>query len=310
MTSSDLLNKGGKLIAMVSVVLLAACAGRMDTASEPSIPILDAAPLSLEDFHLFDLGVTDINADGMLDFFTTNHSARQSFMLADGKMTFGPNKLEEWGLSQSAQFPGLEDAAKAPPLTAPGVYIYWQESRLILQAYKIQETARVSGVATFLTPIVIDNGGEFDISVEKKPIKEGVERNLVSFSLVGDGKLIIEPQPFPRVGSPVSFSLEETTALEGVFVGVERVSPDSPEFSLGLKDRHGLAWADFNRDERPDLLSVRGGNLGLTSVLSEESVSDELFLSQGDVFRRVSVSEKGFEKRDCASASGRPGGCG
>jgi hypothetical protein len=113
--------------------------------------------------------------------------------------------------------------------------------------------------------------------------------------------LIIEPRPFPRVGSPVSFSLDETTALRDVFVGAERISPDTFDFSLVLKDRHGLAWADFNGDERPDLLSVRGANLGLTSVLSEESVADELFLNQRDAFQRAPIRELGFEKRGCAA---------
>lgn len=142
------------------------------------------------------LGVTDINSDGALDIVTANHSARQSFMLGDGEGMFGPNKLEEWGLSQSAQFPGLEDTATAPTLAAPGLYIYWQESRLILRAYNIPETAQVNGVATFLTPIEIDNRDGFDISLAKKPSADGIERNLVSFSLVGDGKLI---SPCPAI---------------------------------------------------------------------------------------------------------------
>ena len=46
----------------------------------------------------------EVNSDGILNLFTANHSSRQSFMLADGKTMFGPNKLEKWGLSQDELF--------------------------------------------------------------------------------------------------------------------------------------------------------------------------------------------------------------
>ena len=81
-------------------------------------------------YRIFDLGVVDVNYDGNLDIFTSNHNHGQYLLLGDGKGSFSDNVSSDWGLDQDRDFPGLEYAGTQPEIDRPGLYIYWLEKSI------------------------------------------------------------------------------------------------------------------------------------------------------------------------------------
>jgi hypothetical protein len=113
----------GKHLAMVALAA-AALAGAYLAASEfqvsdtrtlwPSRNAFVELPLPLATTQeLMDIGVTDVNDDGHIDIFTSNHNSRQSLWIADGKGGYR-DMLSAWGLDQNLDFPGLEITPRQP----------------------------------------------------------------------------------------------------------------------------------------------------------------------------------------------------
>ncbi|RME42186.1 MAG: CRTAC1 family protein [Chloroflexi bacterium] len=290
----------GALAALMLASSTLASRGAQPQKLSPTIH-LEPEPLPLDTFRIFDLGVADFNDDGYLDIFTSNHSARQSFLPGDGAGTFGPNRLLDWGLSQSPIFPGLEDTGRPPQMMRSGLYIYWQGSRLYLRTKGGDAATAWEGALTFLTPIEWESDDVFAVSVQEVVLSEDARGARLYFRADGGGTLTVEPQPAPRVGSPITVTLASTVSLSTVFVGSERVPPPGRQFVLALKDRHGLVWGDFDGDARTDLFISRGANLGLTDFLTEAFMSDELFLGRAEGFARADASAWGFAKKACAA---------
>ncbi|HEY80022.1 MAG TPA: CRTAC1 family protein [Caldilineae bacterium] len=262
-------------------------------------PAFQPAPLPIERFHLFDVGVTDLNGDGALDIFSVNHSARQSFLLGDGQGGWQAWPLESTGLSQSTTFPGLEDSDRAPAWREPGLYIYWNASRLILHSHRIQGTP-VQGEVLFFTPIATEARGDFGTWTLEESQQGAHSVKRIRFSAAGDGDLILTPQPYPRVGSPVQIRLAEESMIERTFVGIQGQRPSQADFLLDLKDRHGLAWHPLT-GARASVLIAGGANLGLTDILEPARRAYELFRWEGERYHRDDAASLGLHKGDCAA---------
>jgi len=276
-----------------------ACAQYAGDAPAATFPSMREQSLALDAYHLFDIGVTDINADGFLDVFTVNHSARQSFLLGDGSGGFGVNQLAPLGLSQASAFPGLEDAADGPVFSDPGLYIFWRSSQLALHAHHLPPGQKISGLVTFYTPVDVQHDDNFLVEQSSVSVTPDVERVMLTFAATGDGELVVTPQPFPRVGSPILFKLDDDVPLKRAFVGSLAISPPDPFFTLMLRDRHGLAWNDFDEDGRSDLFIAGGAVRGLSGVMDLATRPYELFYQRGEAFQRVSTPKMGFYKGAC-----------
>jgi hypothetical protein len=280
-------------------LLLAACTPSPRSRDAPDFPHMQARPLAIDSFHLFDIGVTDINGDGALDIFTANHSARQSFLPGDGQGAFGPDHLATWGLWQSQMFPGLEDSDKTPSFTQPGLYIFWRESRLIIHSWRIEDGATLLGRIDFYTPIEIDAADGFVYEEMRTSLDEKKTLTTLNFRIVSDGELIITPLPRPRVGSPIAFTFDDSVPLNQIHVGQQAVSPKRSAFVINLQDRHGLAWHNILGDDRPDLLIAGGANLGLTNIPGASRRVYEFFQQTPPTFQHLDAAAMGLDKREC-----------
>ena len=261
-------------------------------------PPFEPRPLPIETFHLFDIGVTDWNQDNVLDLFTANHSARQSFLLGDGRGGWKTWPLEASGLSQSPTFPGLEDSDHAPEFTSPGLYIFWHDSRLILHSHQLTSNP-VQGQLIFFTPLTLESRGDFG-TWATRPTGAGAAGTQVRFQARGEGQLILTPQPYPRVGSPVRLELADAAMTRRTFIGQKRISPPEPRVLLDLKDRHGLVWLSGG-EGNTRLFITGGGNLGLTDVLPPDRRAYEYFQMDGSEFRRLDGAQWGLDKGACAA---------
>ena len=307
----------GKRVA-VAVLAAAALTGTYIAASEflvsdtrtlwPSRNAFVELPLPLATTQeLMDIGVADVNGDDHIDVFTSNHNSRQSLWIADGKGGYR-DMLSAWGLDQNLDFPGLEITPRQPEVAAPGLYLYWKgrntdaQFTLVIRTHRIKELGRLEGTLRTYSSIHRYEGAAF--AVERPVPAAGpdgaIPENVMKFSTEADGTLEVE---IGSPGLPLNIHLGGSIPLTSVFVGEQRVSPRSQDFSFTFQDRHGMAWFDYNNDGRLDVFVTRGavgGTLRKLPPSVQRIVHDELLESQaGDRYRDVSAAA-GLEKRGCS----------
>ncbi len=251
---------------------------------------------------LMDIGVVDADGDDVLDVFTTNHNYRQDLLLGNGKGGYR-DVLSEWGLDQSLAFPGLEMNVEEPDASSAGLYMYWKgRTTLLIRAVRIREVAPVKGTLRTYTRIKSYKGNGIVVDALTAPPRVGntMPETTMAFSADADGAIGLEIE---APGTPIGVELDAAFPLSAVHVGRHKISPRSNHFELTLRDRHGMAWADYNGDGRMDIFISRGA-LGGTLLTMPESVmketQDELVVSDGPGRYRDIVREVGIEKRGCS----------
>jgi hypothetical protein len=248
--------------------------------------------------RLFDIGVVDANGDGWLDIFTSNHHFRQSLLLADGKGGYR-DVVDEWKLDQDSHFPLAELAFLAPKPDQPGVYVYWYGTNLIVKAHQLAQTGPWRGSMSIYSGVKITGHENFDAEVHES--REGdVVRARADFTPKADGMLVLTPT---SQGLPLDFRFEGGVRPEQIFVGLGKVPPKATDFSLVMRDRHGMAWADFNADGVLDVFINRGalgGTLRAFPAQVTAAVRDELLLSEGPGRFVDAAAKLGIEKQGCS----------
>lgn len=254
--------------------------------------------LDLKNYDLFDLGVADINEDGRLDVFTTNHSARQSILLNQAQDQQGQGQLVEsltaLGLDQDKQFPGLEDTLQRPEFSQPGLYIYRYDRELYLHPYEL--TQPVSGQLSLSWPIEIGTQTEVETTVETITLPAGGVKTKVDFTIYPGGLLSLNGQD-DIVELAHTLSIDPAFPTSQIFVGLDRLQPQSNELTLLWRDRHSLSWSDLNRDQKLDVFIGRGGVKGQLAKVPER-ITDEMMLTVGSQYNNA-VDQFGFEKKGC-----------
>jgi hypothetical protein len=246
-------------------------------------------PFADRSFTLDDLGVVDYEGDGDLDVFTTNHLSTQLLMANDGTGSF-EDRLTAAGLNQSPEFPGWEDDPNAPNLGAPGLYIY-RQGGVVLRLVGAERA--VSGQIQFLAPVTVAEATGAQVTVTRDTAQQP-PRNVARFSMAGDSTLRLTPQ---SSGLPLAVSIDPPHPPADVFVGRRKITPSSPQFTLYQRDRHGMAWADYNRDGRIDAFVTRGGVSGNIQRY-RGVIHDELLLGDGSGFRDA-IAGTGITKGTC-----------
>jgi hypothetical protein len=279
----------GRFVASALLASLALAGLGVWTVVPPRITTgarFSASPLPMESYRLFDLGATDVDADGRLDLFTLNHSARQSLLLADGRGGF----IESFtgrGLDQDPSVPGLEESNEAPRPDAPGLYVYRRRKRLVLRLHDPSERLALRGTVRAPVPLAIRRAQGLEASDDD-------EGRLVRFAGVGSGRLVLESFV---ASAPHTFEIDPSLPREAIHLGREARHPPDHRFVLQWQDRHGMAWADIDGDGRRDVFIARGGRSG-TLAVDDSSVRDEFFRQEPGRFVDVTAAA-GFVKAGC-----------
>ena len=212
-------------------------------------------------YHLFDLGVADINQDNLLDVYTVNHSVRQSILINNSNGEF-TDQLIPLGLSHKTQLPGAEAFDDKPNTKAPGIYVYWHKAQLIIQVIQAQKLQDINAsIALVKLPKSVKINTKGKLKVETKNDEELSNQQLVAIKGQGKGNGKITISSLDFFFAP-SLHFHENFPLEQIFVGAQEVHPPVHQFALPTRDRHGMAWADYNGDGQTDVFIIRGGGGG------------------------------------------------
>ena len=288
--------------------MVLALAGTPGLAASPArattgVSAFETRELGIATRLLFDLGVADFDGDDDLDVFTVNHNDRQSLLANQGDGSF-LDRLSAVDLDQSPQFPGFE--VPAPPSAAgQGIYLYRTPGndaaegalRVLVRADPGEE---MNGRVEFLFPVEVnrDDGADVSIDVDRSRTPP---RHIARFTTHGDALIELEPE---QMAAPVAVQIDDATPLSAIRVGRLGVAPTAHRFILYLRDRHGMAWGDYNRDGRMDVFIARGG---LKRRVGEFAglIFDELMLGDGSGFRDAIASSR-IVKGDCRAREASP----
>ncbi|MCB8971705.1 MAG: CRTAC1 family protein [Thermoleophilales bacterium] len=253
-----------------------------------------AAPeFDLPGHHLLDVGAADVDGDGRLDLFTTNHKFSSALLLNEGGGHFSDG-LASLGLSPSRGFPGLE-RMKAPDMSADGAYLFVRSpsgkgARSYVQIRTVGTAAR--GRLTFGSEKV-DVQRRVGADVDESRSDAG--QPVVTFDARAGAVIDIALR---HVDLPIAVNFDEPDPAD-VFVGSDAVAATERSFLLTLRDRHGLAFADLGGDRGTDLFAASGGlGGGIKLPGYRGQVQDELLVGRGNSFSDESA-DSGLEKGDC-----------
>lgn len=251
-------------------------------------------PLLADVYRIFDLGVVDANSDGNLDMFTSNHNHGQLLLLGDGNSNFSDNVTAKWNLDQDRDFPGLEYAGKEPSTDEPGLHVYWKERNLVIKNY--QNNYPVKGTVEFFAPVNVKQTKNFQTDITEKTIDTGAEASAIEFSSQQETG-IFEFRP-GNVSLPISFKFDSQLPLDRIYIGNLKLHPQSHEFSFYLRDRHGMAWIDYDDSGKKDVFIVRGGLKGRLNAIPQQ-FDDELLVEGEDGLYREAIAKAEIAKDGC-----------
>ena len=263
-------------------------------------------PLPMTEIHrFFDIGVVDANDDDNLDIYTSNHHFRQVLLVSDGQGSYH-DVVSEWGLDQSRAFPNAELSFSAPEIDKPGLYIYWFGTQFIIQAHKTGPIGPFKGTLHVYDPIDIMKNDGFVVSNERESNSTGrVSETKLRFAADSEAYFRIRPG---GQGLPINFHLEGALHPDQIFVGLGKVSPTSLDFSLAMRDRHAMVWADYNRDGQKDIFINRGALGGMLRAYPKDirrELQDELLIRRTDGIFEDITSSVGIDKKDCSGRHAR-----
>ena len=282
---------GRSLAVVAGAILLSHCSPSVETAGN-----FEKQRIELQTYDLHDLGIVDVNGDQLLDIFSTHHSALQNLALNLGSMHF-TESLSRWGLDQDRNFPGLALSLDEPIPKRPGLYVNWRGTDLVVRAHKLggdSEPISVSGTIDLLTEVTVRSSLDYAVRIEQRALPAEATRTIINFSGGGNGHFVFKPD---QNAVPIHFRLDNGVTPPNIYVGANNIPPSSTDFSIHMRDRHAMAWADYNGDMRMDVFIARGA---LSGTLKHKPLTlwDELFIQNNGALTDIGQSVLP-DKRGC-----------
>lgn len=255
------------------------------------------APIELRSRSLRDLGITDVNLDGHLDVFSTNHSSPETLLLGRGDGTFSKG-LEDLKLTQDARFPTLVRLGETLPGPAPpgSVHIAWVHNAVGLDrlVIRLAPGVRASGTLRAYSKIEVAKGTTIQPRIQVSEVARDVFRSDMTFSGEGPARLAISS------GFDIPIPVRLDTAAD-VLVGWPPVRAPGNSFKLFRRDRHAAAFADVMGGPEPEVAFVRGGVKG-RSLEYPVTLHQELRTIDEDGYRERGP-QLGLRQAGCSSNS-------
>lgn len=233
-------------------------------------------PFSFAFYDWFDAGVADVNADGFLDIYSSNHDARQNLLLGKGDGTF-VDALTTMAFDQDQVFPGLEDSDQDMQFPHAGLYLYYQHGNLFIRRVGGDSAAFTewSGTISLSSAIKLSQKNSIEVDIDTRQLSAGVNYSRLQFRVTAEGSAEFQ---IPYKAVPMSVQLSGEVPLANIYVGRQMINPKQSSFTLYLRDRHGIAWMDLNHDNMLDAFISRGGLNGLINQFPD-SIENEFLLS-------------------------------
>ncbi len=250
----------------------------------------------VQNYFLFDIGVTDVNQDGIFDIFTTNHNSKQSLLIGKGNGVFYPNQIDDYGLGQNHEYHNTEPLKNINRFNKPGIYIYNSETPIGLAIYKIGLDQKLRGeISCFTSNIRIPYKAGMKVSSSKTQINSKFSKFKLNFTCQDEGLLFLKYDPGSH---PLNIKIDSSIRLNDIYIGNSLINPQSHEIEFILRDRHAMAWSDYNKDGIQDVFIARGG---LKHKLKDYplDLKDELFAGTDSSFSAVPDSMI-FSKDGCS----------
>ncbi len=250
-------------------------------------------------YRLFDIGVVDLNQDGYLDVFTSNHNYESDFLINEGNYDFSRKGASEIGLSQRPSYPELELSHVNVPRGQPGLNINWKKDFLALEYSPVDDLLISGHLEIYTTAEVAENQG-FDIEKTVDRLGEKSYFTTIKFSASSTSRLSIKPA---LRAVPILLNVDNNFPMDRVYIGRKKSSPKAQNTDLSLQDRHGFAWSDINKDGVLDVFISRGGANGRLMFLPgnvKNLGKDEFLVSSRIHEYQDKTLTAGFQKRGCS----------
>lgn len=265
---------------LAGLLVTSACTDPPSLSWRDEAAMLEPEPLDLSSYWLYDVGVFDVNDDGLLDLYTTAHMARASVMINEGSRF--AEALDSLGLNADPGLPWMEPMDTAPRLEAPGVYVWMHQTSLYFAAHRLGPDVQPVVSLQFdfpanldADPVAVVDAQGATVEVEETPQSDG-DRLMTIRAAFRDGATA-QLEPF-LTALQYTVTLGRGLTPERLRLGFEGRPAPSTTFTLRFRDRHGWAWSRTGENGT----RVYVGNGGLKNTLhlyaSHDWVTDELFV--------------------------------
>lgn len=260
-------------LAVAMVICVASIAGlaRFELRSGSGFDVAERSVI----YNIFDLGVGDLDGDGVLDRWTVNHSAQQHIFSINDHLQ----------LYQDQSLPGFEPDGQ-PVVHLEPLHLYTDESRFVVAS---GEGGHVSGRLRVPWPTEFSVTGQAAAEADNcEPEPECTE---IAFSVSDDGAVFMMPVPAPSDGFPVRFVLNPEIDLQTVALGRQGIVPASHSFTYHSKDRHALVVLEDASERGQALFISRGGARGLLDQ-AHPGARDEFLIRDGQTWIDEAAARK------------------
>jgi len=268
-------------------------------APAPAAPSFEGHGVDLQRKRAYDIGVADYNRDGRLDLYSTNHMFRDSLLEGDGAGRF-EDVFQRAGFAPNPSIPGIEDLSRFPEVDDPGLYMWLRAGdrrpHIRLATKGLQRVEGLAGATASGRIVVSFPKVEIRqrINAEVEVVRKSRTRTVIRFEMGRNARLVLRPN---HIDLPFRTRIDAPLPLANVFLGPRSVPAPGREFEISLGDRHGVAWADYDRDGHLDAF-VSSGGLSGKSRLVPRLGRDELLLNRDRVLVDA-TSGSGLRKGDC-----------